>query len=190
MGSPGKAQRSRPAGSLQEADALFSRFVLMRSIGLKTLLPIIVTVLALLVPSAAAGAVGAATGGTSPSAVEGAGAGASSSGGAGVSGQSQELSKLTGEQTPEEKEEEIAEQNAAAAKASESKPVSTGLLVLIGSAAALLIGGIAFLILRDARSMAPAAGMPTSGSNRDRAARRRKQRAKAKVARQSRKRNR
>jgi hypothetical protein len=188
MGSPRKAQQCRPAGSFQKADTLFSAFVLMRSTGPKTLLPIVLMALALLVPSAAPAAAGAPTGGTSPSTVEG--AGASSSGGAGVSGQGQQLSKLTGEQTPEEKEEEIAEQNAAAAKASESKPVSTGLLVLIGSAAAILIGGIAFLILRDARSMAPANGMPTSGSNRDRAARRRKQRAKAKVARQSRKRNR
>lgn len=130
--------------------------------------------------SAPSAALAAASGGTA--------APAGGSTGGSVTGQNGQLSKLTGGATPEEQEEELAEKNAASVKSTESKPVSTGLIVLIGTVAAVLLGGIAFLIVRDARSVAPATGLV--GSARDQATRQRKRKAKAKAARQARKRNR
>lgn len=157
----------------------------MRPIHSYTFLAVALLALVLLVsPSVSAAATVARS---TPGA--GSGEGASAVGGSSV-GQNPQLSKLTGEQTPEERQEELAEKNAAATKSTESKPISTGLLALIGIVAAALIGGIAFFIMRDARSYAPATGLSESGSARDRAARQRKRRAQAKAARRARKRNR
>jgi hypothetical protein len=183
MDRPGQTAPGRASSGVRKVRHALSSPFAMRAIGLKTLSILASLALILSLPATALAA-------ASGSAAPGGAAAAGVSGGNGVSGQSPQLSKLTGEQTPEEQAEELAEKNAAAAKASESKPISAGLLALIGSVAALLIGGIAYLILRDARSVAPAAGIPTSGSNRDQAARMRKRRMKAKAARQSRKRNR
>jgi hypothetical protein len=72
----------------------------------------------------------------------------------------------------------------------ESSGISTGVLVPIFIAGALLLGGIAFLIVRDARNVAPVGDGLVGGSVQDKAARQRKRRAKAKAARQQRKRNR
>jgi hypothetical protein len=69
---------------------------------------------------------------------------------------------------------------------------SQTVIILALVAAVLLLVGIAFVIARDARKVAPA-GDPelTAGlASRDWAARQRKRRAKAKAARQQRKRNR
>jgi hypothetical protein len=54
----------------------------------------------------------------------------------------------------------------------------------------LLLGGIAYLIVRDARNVAPVGDGLVGGTRQDRASRQRKRRAKAKAARQQRKRNR
>jgi hypothetical protein len=75
---------------------------------------------------------------------------------------------------------------------SESTTNSQTVIILALVAAVLLLVGIAFVIARDARKVAPA-GDPelTAGmESRDWAARQRKRRAKAKAARQQRKRNR
>jgi hypothetical protein len=66
------------------------------------------------------------------------------------------------------------------------------LLVLGVGAAVVLLGGIAFVIVRDARRVAPVGDGDSleRGSARDSAARLRRRRAKAKAARQQRKRNR
>jgi hypothetical protein len=68
---------------------------------------------------------------------------------------------------------------------------SSGVLLIAGAAAVLLLGGIAFLIMRDARSVAPAGDglLGKGGSGHDTAAMMRKRRAKAKAARQQRKQN-
>jgi beta-lactamase regulating signal transducer with metallopeptidase domain len=75
---------------------------------------------------------------------------------------------------------------------SETATNSQTVIILALVAAVLLLVGIAFVIARDARKVAPA-GDPelTAGiASRDWAARQRKRRAKAKAARQQRKRNR
>jgi len=54
----------------------------------------------------------------------------------------------------------------------------------------VLLLGIAFLIVRDARRVAPASDEMQTGGSRDPAARLRKRRAQAKAARRQRKRNR
>jgi hypothetical protein len=68
---------------------------------------------------------------------------------------------------------------------------SKGTILLAGAAALLLLGGIAFLIVRDARSVAPAGDglLGKGGSGHDTAAMMRKRRAKAKAARRQRKQN-
>jgi hypothetical protein len=68
---------------------------------------------------------------------------------------------------------------------------SSSVLVLVMGAAVLLLGGIAFLIVRDARSVAPVGDGPLGAgdSKRDTAAMMRKRRAKAKAARRQRKQN-
>jgi hypothetical protein len=68
---------------------------------------------------------------------------------------------------------------------------SSGVLLIAGAAAVLLLGGIAFLIMRDARSVAPAGDglLGKGGSGHDTAAMMRKRRAKAKAARRQRKQN-
>ncbi len=57
-------------------------------------------------------------------------------------------------------------------------------------AAGLLLGGVAFVIVRDARSRAPVVEGAITGGTRNPEARLRKRRARAKAARQQRKRNR
>ncbi len=68
---------------------------------------------------------------------------------------------------------------------------SSSVLVLVLGAAVLLLVGIAFMIVRDARSVAPAGDglLGKGGSSRDTAAMMRKRRAKAKAARRQRKQN-
>jgi hypothetical protein len=75
---------------------------------------------------------------------------------------------------------------------SSSGSSTTTILILGLGAAVVLLGGIAFVIVRDARRVAPASdGMATSGrSGHDPAAELRRRRAKAKAARRQRKRNR
>jgi hypothetical protein len=102
-------------------------------------------------------------------------------------GSSEALSNLTkgGE------EEEATQTTPATTTSSSSSGVSTSVLVPIFVVGAILLGGIAFFIVRDARSVAPAGdGLASTGSSRDQAARLRKRRAKAKAARRQRKRNR
>jgi hypothetical protein len=75
----------------------------------------------------------------------------------------------------------------------ESASNSKGTILLAIGAAVLLLIGIAFMIVRDARNVAPAGdgllGGGGSGAQRDTAAMMRKRRAKAKAARQQRKQN-
>lgn len=72
----------------------------------------------------------------------------------------------------------------------ESSGISTSVLVPIFIAGALLLGGIAYMIIRDARSVAPVGDGLVGGTTQDKAAQYRKRRAKAKAARKQRKRNR
>ena len=69
---------------------------------------------------------------------------------------------------------------------------STTLILVIGAAAIVLLVGIALVIARDARRVAPAgdAQLSEARSARDTAARVRRRRAQAKAARRQRKRNR
>jgi len=69
---------------------------------------------------------------------------------------------------------------------------SSTLLLAGGAIAVVLLGGIAFVIVRDARRVAPAgdAELIDARSRRDSAARVRRRRAQAKAARRQRKRNR
>ncbi|HTA14605.1 MAG TPA: hypothetical protein VK781_07085 [Solirubrobacteraceae bacterium] len=114
-------------------------------------------------------------------------AGSASSGG--VSGSSESFSKLT--QGGGEEETATQTTPTTAATTTASSGLSTNVLVPIFILGGLLLAGIAFFIVRDARSVAPAGdGLGNAGSSRDRAARQRKRRAKAKAARQQRKRNR
>jgi hypothetical protein len=75
----------------------------------------------------------------------------------------------------------------------ESASNSKGTILLAIGAAMLLLGGIAFMIVRDARNVAPAGdGLLDGGGSskqRDTAAVMRKRRAKAKAARRQRKQN-
>jgi hypothetical protein len=114
-------------------------------------------------------------------------------GSAGASaGSSEAFSNLTAKSAGEE--QETAATKTAASTTSSPSPsgaVSAGVLVPIFVVGAVLLGGIAFFIVRDSRSVAPAGdGLGGTGSARDQAARLRKRRAKAKAARQQRKRNR
>lgn len=97
-----------------------------------------------------------------------------------------------------EKEPEATKESAAAeaedaanahAKSSSSSGPST--LLIAGIAAGVLLFGIAFLIVRDARKVAPVIEGPTGGVTAEaRAAALRKRRGKAKAAKRQRKRNR
>jgi hypothetical protein len=82
--------------------------------------------------------------------------------------------------------------NTQPAESSKTASNSRVLLVLGGGGAIALLGGIAFLIVRDARRVAPAGDvqLAEARSRGDSAARVRRRRAKAKAARQQRKRNR
>ena len=96
-----------------------------------------------------------------------------------------ELTKSQPETTPT--------QTARSQTTESSSTSNSGTLLLAGSIAAIvLLGGIAFLIVRDAHRVAPA-GDPElieARSRSDTAARVRRRRAQAKAARQQRKRNR
>jgi hypothetical protein len=101
-------------------------------------------------------------------------------------GESGSLSKLA-----EEQPEEEAKTTSTSAASSEPRNSSTLLLLGIGAAAVLLIG-IVYLIMRDVRGVVPATEVDLldgSATRRSEAAMR-KRRAKAKAARQQRKRNR
>jgi hypothetical protein len=73
----------------------------------------------------------------------------------------------------------------------EAKNSNSVIFIGLGAAVALLVG-IGFVIVRDARRVAPAGAEDTveGGSGRDMAARHRRRRAKAKAARAQRKKNR
>jgi hypothetical protein len=79
----------------------------------------------------------------------------------------------------------------ASTESTSSSNSSSVILLALGAAIVLLLG-IAFVIVRDARRVAPAGevGMTEGRSARDSAARLRRRRAKAKAARRQRKRNR
>lgn len=103
-------------------------------------------------------------------------------------GSSESFSNLTGKSG---EEEETPTQTTATTSSSSSSGLSTSVLVPIFVVGALLLAGIAFFIVRDARNVAPAGdGLGSADSSRDQAARLRKRRAKAKAARRQRKRNR
>jgi hypothetical protein len=119
------------------------------------------------------------------------GAGSIDGGSLSEGGSPQSLSKLTEGSTGEE-EETSTTTTSSPAPANPSRGISTGVLVPILIAGGLLIGGIAFMIVRDARNVAPAgaADLAEATAARDQAIRLRKRRAKARAARKSRKRNR
>jgi hypothetical protein len=71
-----------------------------------------------------------------------------------------------------------------------SSAIPSTLVIVAVAAGALLLGGIAFVIVRDARSVAPVVEGVSSGTSRDPQAKLRKRRAKAKAAKRQRKRNR
>jgi hypothetical protein len=103
-------------------------------------------------------------------------------------GGSSAFSELTEGQT---QTETTPTQTTATGTTTESTSKSGGVLLIAGAAALLLLGGIAFLIMRDARSVAPAGDglLGKGGSGHDTAAMMRKRRAKAKAARKQRKQN-
>jgi hypothetical protein len=121
------------------------------------------------------------------------GQGGSASQGAAGSGSTSGSLGSSSSNLAQKAEAEAAEEEPATKKTTtttESGGISTGVLVPIFIAGVLLLGGIAFLIVRDARSVAPVGDGLVGGSVQDKAARQRKRRAKAKAARQQRKRNR
>ena len=103
-------------------------------------------------------------------------------------GPSQALSELTGggqETTPTRTEPTESTESTSTSK-------SSTVVILALGAAIVVLAGIAFVIVRDARRVAPVgeAHVSEGGSARDSAARLRRRRAKAKAARHQRKRNR
>jgi hypothetical protein len=103
-------------------------------------------------------------------------------------GTSGALSSLTNGEGPEE---ESTPKTSTSSSSSSSSSVSSSVLLPIFIVGAILLGGIAFFIVRDARGVAPVVdGLGNPGSAQERAARLRKRRAKAKAARRQRKRNR
>lgn len=136
---------------------------------------------------------GAATGGQSAAGSASAGAASTgqtpgSVGGSEGLGTSGALSNLT---SGGEAETATPTTSVASSSSSTSSGVSTSVLLPIFIVGAVLLGGIAFFIVRDARSVAPVTDAFTSaGSAQERATRLRKRRAKAKAARRQRKRNR
>lgn len=101
----------------------------------------------------------------------------------GGSGAFSELTEGQTETTPTE--------TTTTAATTETTSNTGSVLWIAGGAALLLLGGIAFLIMRDARSVAPAGDglLGKGGSGHDTAAMMRKRRAKAKAARRQRKQN-
>lgn len=133
-----------------------------------------------LVKQGAAGAAGGSAAGLPGSGSEAA------AGSAGL-GESSALSNLTSGGG----EEEASIPATSTASSSTSGGVSTSVLLPIFIVGAVLLGGIAFFIVRDARGVAPVVdGLGNAGSAQERASRLRKRRAKAKAARRQRKRNR
>jgi hypothetical protein len=102
-------------------------------------------------------------------------------------GESKALSELT-----EGGQETTPTPTTATTASTESTSNSSPVILLALGAAIVLLLGIAFVIVRDARRVAPAGevGMTEGRSARDSAARLRRRRAKAKAARRQRKRNR
>ena len=107
---------------------------------------------------------------------------------AAVSGGSGAFSELTEGQTETETTPTTTTTTAATTETSSN---TGSVLVIAGGAALLLLGAIAFLIMRDARRVAPAGDglLGKGGSGHDTAAMMRKRRAKAKAARRQRKQN-
>jgi cobalamin biosynthesis Mg chelatase CobN len=102
---------------------------------------------------------------------------------------SESSSNLTSSAAGEE--EESTAKTATTASGTSLSTISTGVVIPVGVVCIVLLGGIAFLILRDARSVAPVGdGLGSRSTAQENAVRRRKRRAKAKAARQQRKRNR
>lgn len=126
----------------------------------------------------------AKTGQSGSSALGATGAGSTSEGLGSSAGASSNLAQKA------EAEEEEPATKTTASTSTESSGISTSVLIPIFIAGVLLLGGIAYLIVRDARSVAPVGDGLVGGSVQDKAARQRKRRAKAKAARQQRKRNR
>ncbi len=90
-------------------------------------------------------------------------------------------------------EPEASKTTATTASSSTNEPTNSHTTVFIAlGAAVLLLSGIAFVIARDARKVAPAGDVEAieRGASRDSAAKHARRRAKAKAARQQRKRNR
>jgi hypothetical protein len=79
---------------------------------------------------------------------------------------------------------------ATATSSTESSSNGNTALIFAFVAAVALLVGIAYMILRDAHSVAPVSDGPSGGGTRNSAARLRQRRRKAKAARQQRKRNR
>lgn len=124
-------------------------------------------------PGSAAGLPGSASGS------------ATSSEGLGTSGALSNLTNGGGE------EEASTPKTSTSSSSSASSGVSTSVLLPIFIVGAVLLGGIAFFIVRDARGVAPVVdGLGSASSAQERAVRLRKRRAKAKAARRQRKRNR
>ncbi|HEY5287885.1 MAG TPA: hypothetical protein VIJ50_12335 [Solirubrobacteraceae bacterium] len=102
---------------------------------------------------------------------------------------SESSSNLTSSAAGEE--EESAANTATTPSGTSLSSISTGVVIPVAIVCIVLLGGIAFLILRDARSVAPVGdGLGSRSTAQEHAARRRKRRAKTKAARQQRKRNR
>ncbi len=134
-----------------------------------------------------AGAGAAGTPGAAGAAGGAGAAGAGAAGGAGAGTGGEGFSELT----KKAEEEPTNTQTTATTSNSTSSALSTNLLIPIAIVAVGLLAGIAFLILRDARSVTPAGDLLGSPGNAEaRAARLRKRRAKAKAAKRQRKRNR
>jgi hypothetical protein len=122
--------------------------------------------------------------GTQGAGIQGAATGAEPAGGG--LGSSEAFSNLTHKAETEEEEEPATQ----AVSTTASSGISSGVLVPIFVVGGALLVGIAFLIVRDARNVAPAGDGFGGGSSQDRAVRMRKRRAKSKAARRQRKRNR
>jgi hypothetical protein len=124
----------------------------------------------------------------SPSALAAGGAPASPSGGAAASEGNAFNELSSGAQQPESTQTQTTETKGSTGQTSNSKKT---VVIALGSAIILLIA-IASVIVRDARKVAPAGDGPLAEARaaRDTAAMLRRRRAKAKAARQQRKRNR
>jgi hypothetical protein len=117
----------------------------------------------------------------------------SSSGTAGSSGSFGELTKGGQESSTASTPAKTSTTSESSTTTSSSNSTSSSVLILALVAAGALLGGIAFVILRDARRVAPVGDGDVGGMGRsghDPGAMMRKRRAKAKAARRQRKRNR